>query len=259
MVKYDIDTVRAYTTYSSNWGRFIIRPFSDRMLWGSANYSNLTPNTITILGFLVGIASALCFLQATGMYFLVGAFLFELSYAIDCVDGGLARLKGMKSNVGMYLDNILDIVKLIVVMFGLAYGHYLMAGDITSILLGYGYVAISLIGFIQYLLLSKMSRVNADPEQNSPGQDTGAVSEARPSGTAAGTHGIGNIRRSVGAFLRARNISPYPTSTDTDALIFFIGPILLAFGYDFINSFIAAGSILMLGTLALVAWIELRQ
>ena len=169
MRRYKLRNIREYTTYSSNWGRFVVRPFSDRMLWIVANYTNLTPNEITIIGFLIGLFSAGCFLQGTHTYLILGAFLFELSYAVDCIDGGLARLKGMESDLGMYLDNILDLFKIFFVVLCLVYGQYTLTKDFSYFLLGYFYLSIYLIGCVQY---HRIARIEGKKMENMQSSDS---------------------------------------------------------------------------------------
>jgi phosphatidylglycerophosphate synthase len=65
----------------------------------------LTPNALTVLGFLITIAGAA--LAAGGLWLLAGIVVF-LGGAFDLFDGALARATGRTSKVGAFLDSIFD-------------------------------------------------------------------------------------------------------------------------------------------------------
>jgi len=66
--------------------------------------TGLSPNAVTITGFLAGLAAAVAI--ATG-YFLIGFFLIALNRFADGLDGALARAT-RKTDLGGYLDITLD-------------------------------------------------------------------------------------------------------------------------------------------------------
>lgn len=68
----------------------------------------LTPNQVTVLSFLVLLPGA--YLLSTGeRSALIGAgLLIQLSFTLDCCDGELARLRGLNSPFGAWLDGLLD-------------------------------------------------------------------------------------------------------------------------------------------------------
>ncbi|MCU0506847.1 MAG: CDP-alcohol phosphatidyltransferase family protein [Anaerolineae bacterium] len=82
------------------WSARIIEPIA-RFL-GSLG---LTPNAVTVLGFLLTVAVA--GVLATGRLFLAGILLI-VTLAFDAVDGTLARLLGQTSKFGAFLDSTLD-------------------------------------------------------------------------------------------------------------------------------------------------------
>ncbi len=65
----------------------------------------LTPNALTILGFLITVAGAL--LAAAGLWLAAGVVVF-LGGAFDLFDGALARATGRASKVGAFLDSVFD-------------------------------------------------------------------------------------------------------------------------------------------------------
>jgi len=65
----------------------------------------LTPNALTIIGFLITVVGAV--LAAAGLWLLAGVVVF-LGGAFDLFDGALARATGKASKVGAFLDSVFD-------------------------------------------------------------------------------------------------------------------------------------------------------
>lgn len=129
---------------NSWWTYIILRPIVHRMVWLCANYTSFTPNQITIISFIFGLLSAYSFLQGTWIYLTIGALLFEFSYILDCIDGRIARLKGLTSRIGGYLDVMTDIIKYSFIIVCLVYGQYLLTNDISLFLYGYMFMTLEL-------------------------------------------------------------------------------------------------------------------
>ncbi|MFQ6027814.1 MAG: CDP-alcohol phosphatidyltransferase family protein [Dehalococcoidia bacterium] len=99
----------------------------------------LTPNAITILGFLISVGAA--YLVGSG-WLLVGGIVFLIGSGLDLFDGGLARLTGTDSPFGALLDSVFDRLGEAALFVGLAiYGFRAGFGDgfflfyITTLLL----------------------------------------------------------------------------------------------------------------------------
>ena len=84
-----------------------------------------TPNTITIVSMVVGLAAAGFFVSGSWEFSLIGALLFQLSVIIDCCDGEVARLTFSESKFGQELDIWADNVVHIAIFSGIACGAYL--------------------------------------------------------------------------------------------------------------------------------------
>jgi CDP-diacylglycerol--glycerol-3-phosphate 3-phosphatidyltransferase len=96
----------------------------------------LTPNSLTLLGFLITVAGAA--LAAAGLWLAAGVVVF-LGGAFDLFDGALARATGRASKVGAFLDSIFDRWGESVVYIGIVVGC-LDAG----FLLGAGLAAVAM-------------------------------------------------------------------------------------------------------------------
>lgn len=71
-----------------------------RMLRGTG----ITPNMVTIISIFVGAAVGFMFYHDNLIYNICGILLLVFANILDCVDGQLARLTGIKSAIGRILD-----------------------------------------------------------------------------------------------------------------------------------------------------------
>lgn len=78
--------------------------------------TRLTPNTLTVMGFLVSVAAGVVVAKE---YLLLGGGLVLFSGAFDLFDGPLARAKGQSTRFGALLDSTLDRLGEAVVLLGL--------------------------------------------------------------------------------------------------------------------------------------------
>jgi CDP-diacylglycerol--glycerol-3-phosphate 3-phosphatidyltransferase len=82
------------------------------------NRLGLMPNTVTLLG-LVGTSVGAYFL-ATGRITLGGLIILVMA-PIDALDGTMARLRGMNSDFGAFVDSVTDRYSELVIFGGLLY------------------------------------------------------------------------------------------------------------------------------------------
>ena len=71
-----------------------------RMLRGTG----ITPNMVTVISIFVGAAVGFMFYHDNLVYTICGILLLVFANILDCVDGQLARLTGIKSAIGRILD-----------------------------------------------------------------------------------------------------------------------------------------------------------
>jgi CDP-diacylglycerol--glycerol-3-phosphate 3-phosphatidyltransferase len=123
------------TNWARRWGATVIQPialFLARL--------GLTPNTITVLGFLM--TAAVAVVLATGRTQLAGVLLIG-TLAFDAVDGTLARLMGTTSRFGAFLDSTLDRWAEVVIYAALVW-VFLKNGQDNGVLLAVAALATSL-------------------------------------------------------------------------------------------------------------------
>lgn len=112
--------------------QLINRKFSRPTARFLADHTRVTPNQMTILSFLVGLASGLFFLNHP----LIGGMLAQISSIIDGVDGDLAVLTGQTSSFGGFMDSVLDRYADAAILIGMTYHVFSKQGIVTSILVG---------------------------------------------------------------------------------------------------------------------------
>lgn len=103
------------SVYDGYVSRYINRRISDPIANLLAR-TRTTPNQISWAAFGLAVLSFLSFIYNLN---IAAGLLAQLSSIIDGVDGSLARLKGMSSDFGGFLDSILDRYADILVMLGL--------------------------------------------------------------------------------------------------------------------------------------------
>ncbi|MEO3871310.1 CDP-alcohol phosphatidyltransferase family protein [Nonomuraea sp. B12E4] len=103
-----------FATYLvSTWTRHLIKP---------AARLKLTPNAVTGISLALALLAAVWFSAGTPGGRLTGAALFYLSFALDCLDGQLARYTRTFSPLGAWADGLSDRFKEYAVYVGLAVG-----------------------------------------------------------------------------------------------------------------------------------------
>jgi CDP-diacylglycerol--glycerol-3-phosphate 3-phosphatidyltransferase len=101
----------------------------------------LTPNVVTVLGFLLTVAVA--GVLASGR-FLAAGLLLIVTLGADALDGTLARLTGAVTRFGGFLDSTLDRWAE-VALYGALVWHFLRVDQDTAVLLAVAAMAASLL------------------------------------------------------------------------------------------------------------------
>ena len=101
-----------YDGYVSRYlNRRISEPFARLLV-----KTPVTPNQVTVAAFGIAVLSLVGFILGQN---IVAGLLVQLSSIVDGIDGSLARLKGMSSTFGGFLDSVLDRYADILVILGL--------------------------------------------------------------------------------------------------------------------------------------------
>ena len=152
MAVFSLDDVHAVRKPRDSWWTvLLVDPLACRLAvlmvhrgrtLAVANRTAITPNGLTRISMLLGLASAMCF---GTRQLAAGAALFYLSFTADCMDGKIARLKGTGTPFGDYVG---DRLRVVCCACGLAYGQYQATGRLAYVLLGAGIVLLDLFRYI---------------------------------------------------------------------------------------------------------------
>jgi 1L-myo-inositol 1-phosphate cytidylyltransferase / CDP-L-myo-inositol myo-inositolphosphotransferase len=131
----------------------------------------LSPNVITILATLIGLAAAASFGVGTYSAGIIAALLFQLAAIIDCCDGEVARLTFTESPFGAWLDIAMDNVVHMAIFAGIAAGSYLrIAGsDGTWVPLALGSAAVLGNG-LSFWLVTRAQKIKSSNGWKTPVQ-----------------------------------------------------------------------------------------
>ncbi|MHC1610370.1 MAG: NTP transferase domain-containing protein [Candidatus Methanospirareceae archaeon] len=110
--------------------RYINRKISKRITARIVN-TNLTPTQITIISFLMALASAASFSLGEYKYLVIGGILAQASSIIDGCDGEVARLKFLRSDYGAFVDSILDRYADGIIILGLTLSYCMLHDSIS--------------------------------------------------------------------------------------------------------------------------------
>ena len=89
---------------------------------GLKNIKFITPNHVTLISTALAFGAAWFFSQADYLAGVIAGILLQLSIITDYADGALARLRGVSSKFGAYLDFFTDDIKESVLYLAIAYG-----------------------------------------------------------------------------------------------------------------------------------------
>ena len=133
--------------------RFSI-PFSLQMV-----KLRVTPNFLTVINFIIGIASSWALFRAAApelspkaqyLMMALGGFLFQVSSVFDGVDGEVAKMSLKVSRFGGWFDTICDNTTLLLFLMSASYLYYISVGGIISL------ITMGLVFFSLTLLLGIM-------------------------------------------------------------------------------------------------------
>ena len=89
--------------------------------------TRITPNQITAVSLVLGLAAGACYWQGSPAWLLWGAVLLFLTNLFDCADGMLARVRGTSSLTGYLFDGLVDYTTNTAVLVGMLHGISVVA------------------------------------------------------------------------------------------------------------------------------------
>ena len=210
-VRYSLADVRGSVhSIDSWWTRYFIDPIAVRLTWAFANFTRISPNAVTLMTLPIIFVSAYFFLKGGHIDLIIGALIYEFNFALDCVDGKLARLTKRTSKLGAFSDLYLDNWNVVVNLAAIVWGQYSREGNVGLIVAAWAYLTIHLLS----LLMKYMARdvLGSDVKK-----------EFYAAGTLEGDPGIAaRVKR----FFSRRGLNMVLfTTVEAEAVIFFFGPV----------------------------------
>lgn len=193
------DVKKTFKPVDAWWTVAIADPIAGRLTLFLANYTSITPNIVTVFAFALSFAAAFLFYQATPISLALGTLLFEIGFIFDCVDGKLARLKGLVSKQGEIIDFLFDRLGFSLLLGGLMFGQFRLYGNFEIIIWGFFIIFFdNYINFISlYLKIEDKSSV---------------------------TLSVSNIFGKTKALLNQRRLASFFTTVEITQLLFFFTP-----------------------------------
>ena len=205
-IKYPFKEVKkGYKEARNWWNTFILKPIMVPTLWFVANFTKLTPNTITTISLFLYILCGISFLNGN---LILGAILFELGILGDAIDGKLARLKFKPTKFGAWYDTWVDNLGHFIAAITLGYGYYLLTNEKIWLLLG---------GVMFYIKIHHVLEGNMSLRLMGEKRYEKRISK--------GSEGQTGIIPKVKKFLLKRNLRDPLSGSDIKNLLFFVGPL----------------------------------
>jgi len=131
------------------WSRVFASPVAYYALCLVADLKFLTPNLLTLLSFLLTLSVAGIIVINFQYSLITASIVLQVAYILDCMDGQLARYRGMSTDLGAYLDKVLDYIKFPIIILAIARNVFDQDGNSTVLFLGFA--TIFFICFLSYL------------------------------------------------------------------------------------------------------------
>jgi phosphatidylglycerophosphate synthase len=182
----------------------------------------LTPDQVTALALVSGLAVGVAFATGTRGGLVAGGVLFYVAFLLDCVDGKLARALGVTSPKGEALDHLADGGRRASASLGLALWAWRSdAAEATDVLWVVVYAVLA------YYFIE----ISGAEKGESPGGVAGRLSGA----------------------LARRRLLPNPGMPDVQAVVFILGPIT-----GLVVPALGLGIAMVSAALLLTVWRRLR-
>jgi len=140
--------------------KFLNRPLAS-LIVRAVFRTRITPNQLTLVSFVIGMAGAACLIKGRPLFFAWGGILAQVSAIVDCADGMLARARDQKTDFGAYLDLILDRVLEFFLMMSYTLGYFFYAGRLDLLILGLGTIGLYFLQTSLYYLIKSYERDQA--------------------------------------------------------------------------------------------------
>jgi len=222
---------RTYKPKDAWWTVLLVDPVAGPLVRLVAPYRWITPDLLTIVATIIGIASTVCFALGGRWWIVAGALLFHLSFIVDCMDGKIARLNGTGSLFGGWFDFMFDRLRVFMctlALFGGQYARthepiYLWLSTIVIFLDLFRYLNGGQIGKYNRQMSTQLAEARGLPTAPAPGPESDPENESEEPAT---TSGPTSLPGRVIAAMRRHRIRPHLVSgIEFEMFVFIIGPL----------------------------------
>ncbi len=116
----------------TEWGRRNLKVVLEPIA-GIFRALHVTPNVITLLGFLLNVVAAYLIIIGQVTW---GGVVFLIAAGADAIDGTLARQIGIRNKFGAFWDSTLDRLSESIIIMAIAYG-YAVNGDAMAVMIAF--------------------------------------------------------------------------------------------------------------------------
>jgi phosphatidylglycerophosphate synthase len=138
-----------YRTREEWWSRVFASPIAYSILHLIADWRLITPNLLTFCSFFLVLTASFLIIFDFSSFSLLAGIILQVAYIFDCMDGQLARYRGISSDLGAFLDKSLDYIKFPFVIFAFTYLSFNQTQSILPIVMGFS--SLFFICFLPYL------------------------------------------------------------------------------------------------------------
>ena len=103
-------------------------------------HTRISANQTTFLFIVLGLIGSACFIPGIHLLSLLGAFVLQIWFIFDCVDGEIARYRGTSSVTGSYFDLMAHDIVNSALFLCLSYGVYFRTGSTIYFVFGFSTV-----------------------------------------------------------------------------------------------------------------------
>ena len=136
------------------WSSFVTSPLAVILNWILVDWKFLTPNRITFLSFLVSFIATGLIVWGNYIALLIAVVLINFSHIFDCMDGQMAKYRGLSSAFGSYYDKVTDQIKIFLFFGASAYAAFKQTNDVTVVFLAFTGVSFYYIRvYVKYLTM----------------------------------------------------------------------------------------------------------
>ncbi len=149
--------IKLWETKNKNdewWSSFVTSPLAICLNWFVVDVRWITPNLLTAISFIAALLASALILTETRQAFICAALLINGSLVLDCMDGQMAKYRGISSRFGSYFDKVSDQIKIFAWFGAVAYVSFLETGSIVPVFLAFtGVTFYSLRVYVKYVTI----------------------------------------------------------------------------------------------------------